>query len=138
MNMTPTCVCDQGYVAVAQPTEGGRGVDCVAPDEVVPPAFYEKRLAALPLDLPGGRDVGVPEVEALDLPPSNPPTIPEPPSGAFPMPRANPDYPPATRATNTGSGGCHLARPREPAGSLARFGALLFGAVAWGRARRRR
>jgi hypothetical protein len=139
MNMTPTCVCDQGYVGVAQPnTAGGRGVTCIAPDEAVPPAFYEKRLAPLPIDLPGGRDVGVPEVVPMVMPPSTP--LPEPPSAAFPMPRANPDYPampsaPDSPRSSSSGGGCDLARVSSNDSALAGLAALLLGAARWRRRR---
>jgi hypothetical protein len=63
MNMTPTCVCDQGYVAALDPRpDSSTALTCVEPDEPVPPGFYEQRLAALPPELPGGREL---DVEAL-------------------------------------------------------------------------
>jgi MYXO-CTERM domain-containing protein len=61
MNMTPTCVCDRGSVAVGSLAEDGtRLTNCVSPSETVPPSFYEWRLPDLPAELPGGREVVVP------------------------------------------------------------------------------
>jgi uncharacterized protein (TIGR03382 family) len=61
MNMTPTCVCDRGAVAVGSlDPEGMRQTNCVNPLQEVPPSFYEQRLPPLPLELPGGRIVDVP------------------------------------------------------------------------------
>lgn len=57
--MTPTCVCEKGYVAIAD-FEGG--VQCVEPDDDVPSKFYNKRLPELALS--GGRIVNVPPPEA--------------------------------------------------------------------------
>ncbi|MCS6799454.1 MAG: DUF2330 domain-containing protein [Myxococcota bacterium] len=60
-NMTPTCVCDAGMVAVGWFEESGaRRTRCVAPSSPVPPSFYDRRLPPLPADLPGGRTVDVP------------------------------------------------------------------------------
>lgn len=60
VNMTPTCVCDQGYVAVGDFSEDGqRSTECVEPSEVIDPTFYDGSLPELPDDLPGGRDVMV-------------------------------------------------------------------------------
>ena len=62
MNMTPTCVCDKGFVAVGSLTaEGVRQTTCLAPDTEVPDTFYEQRLPELPPEIPGGRPVDVPE-----------------------------------------------------------------------------
>jgi MYXO-CTERM domain-containing protein len=57
VNMTPTCVCDQGYIAVGNFTEEGqRRTTCVAPSEAIEASFYDRRLPALPANMPGGRD----------------------------------------------------------------------------------
>ncbi len=63
MNMTPTCVCERGAVAVGALAEDGstRLTSCVTPTETVPASFYEWRLPDLPAELPGGREVVVPE-----------------------------------------------------------------------------
>jgi hypothetical protein len=87
VNMTPTCVCDQGFVAVGSARGGGRQLTCVEPEAEVPANFYARRLADLPLDLPGGRE------------------LPDEPSAAFPMPREVP-----AAAASAGGGGCGLGR----------------------------
>jgi hypothetical protein len=62
MNMTPTCVCDEGFVAIGSlSAEGVRQTTCTQPLEPVPSAFYEVRLPALPAGMPGGRIVDTPE-----------------------------------------------------------------------------
>ncbi|MDC0681252.1 DUF2330 domain-containing protein [Sorangium atrum] len=61
MNMTPTCRCSTGYVAVgAIAADGSRATTCVLPDEPVPASFYDRRVPQLPDSLPGGRPVDVP------------------------------------------------------------------------------
>jgi hypothetical protein len=61
MNMTPTCVCNVGMVAVASVTaEGARQTRCVTPTDDVPIAFYARRIPDLPQSLPGGRQVETP------------------------------------------------------------------------------
>jgi hypothetical protein len=63
VNMTPTCVCDQGLVAALDPRITPTGpLTCVIPDEPIAREFYDRRLAALPSELPGGRSI---DVEAL-------------------------------------------------------------------------
>jgi len=130
MNMTPTCVCDQGFVAVGSidMTTGTRRTRCEAPTEAVPSDFYEKRLPALPSELPGGREVVVAEV----MPPVTPPTV-TPPLGEFPMPRQSPDLGGSSGpnpVANGGGGGCNVA----PGASSAPW--LLAWLLAAARARR--
>jgi hypothetical protein len=61
INMTPTCVCQRGYVAVGNfDSEGVRQTSCVQPLQAIPDSFYEQRLPELPAEMPGGRDVDVP------------------------------------------------------------------------------
>ncbi|WP_437840210.1 DUF2330 domain-containing protein [Sorangium sp. So ce1153] len=61
MNMTPTCRCSTGYVAVGDiADDGSRETTCVLPDEPVPASFYDGRVPPLPDSLPGGRPVDVP------------------------------------------------------------------------------
>lgn len=61
VNMTPTCVCDQGYIAVGNfTTDGQRQTTCIKPDASIDSSFYDQRLPELPADLPGGREVNVP------------------------------------------------------------------------------
>lgn len=136
MNLTPTCVCDQGYVAVGDiDAQGARRVACVEPDTSVPAAFYEKRLPLLPAALPGGRDVGVPEVVPT---PMTPTVIDVMPGASFPMPRGNPDYAPSTAsAGNSSGGGCAVA-PARGGDATARAPWLVALALAASRVRRRR
>jgi hypothetical protein len=61
MNMTPTCQCAEGLVAVGSLAEdGSRRTRCTTPLDAIPDDFYQLRPAALPAALPGGRDVYVP------------------------------------------------------------------------------
>ena len=61
VNMTPTCVCDRGTIAVGSFTaEGQRSTTCVEPEESIDASFYDQRLPNLPSDLPGGRPVSMP------------------------------------------------------------------------------
>jgi hypothetical protein len=138
MNMTPTCVCDRGFVAVGSfDPSGARRTRCEAPSDAVPSDFYEKRLPLLPQDLPGGREVVVPAV----MPPVVTPPVTEPaPSGGFPMPRENPDFAGSgapSPMTNSGGGGCALTAPAAAPGT-ASAPWLLAGLLAAAGARRRR
>jgi MYXO-CTERM domain-containing protein len=128
VNMTPTCVCDQGFVAIGSfDPSGARRTRCVAPSETVPREFYDKRLAALPDELPGGREV---VVVVADVTPPAPSGMPEPPSTGFPMPRPNPDLGASPSASD--DGGCSMSPGASPAPWL------LAGLLAAARARRRR
>jgi hypothetical protein len=109
VNLTPTCVCDQGYVAVPVGTQGSRSTRCVEPAETVPRRFYATALVDLPELLPGGRDV--------ELVPT-----PAEPAGGYPTP------------SSSGGGGCAVA-PQRHAGAQALW--LLAAAAALGGARRR-
>lgn len=63
MNLTPTCVCDEGLVAIGDFDDlGVRSTRCVTPTEGVPPSFYDWRPMPLPASLPGGRVVDLPPV----------------------------------------------------------------------------
>jgi MYXO-CTERM domain-containing protein len=54
--MTPTCVCDHGYVAFGSfASDGTRSTQCEQPMTSVPDTFYGQRLPDLPMDLPGGK-----------------------------------------------------------------------------------
>jgi hypothetical protein len=56
MNMTATCACEDGYVAIpAVATDGARSATCVMPKETVPSAFYNRRPPARDPSLPIGR-----------------------------------------------------------------------------------
>jgi MYXO-CTERM domain-containing protein len=60
--MTPTCVCDEGYIAIGAFTdEGMRETTCVEPEEAIAADFYGQRLPALPPNLRGGREVNTPQ-----------------------------------------------------------------------------
>ncbi|MEO0324907.1 MAG: DUF2330 domain-containing protein [Myxococcota bacterium] len=66
MNMTPTCACDRGFVAVGSLTDGVRATRCVEPTEPVPPTFYAATvLPERPANLPAGRAVDLPEPPTL-------------------------------------------------------------------------
>jgi hypothetical protein len=62
VNLTPTCVCDRGAVAVGSVADDGtRRTTCQPPQAgTVPVAFYSRRLPDLPSTLPGGREVDTP------------------------------------------------------------------------------
>ncbi len=125
VNMTPTCVCDQGFVAVGTMPQGGaRGTRCVAPPELVPAVFYQGRLPSLPSDLPGGREVTLSEPLPMPMPGSEP--SPPAPATGFPMPRTNP-----VLITESG-GGCGMAAATPSAPWLL---ALALGAAALRRRR---
>ncbi len=53
VNMTPTCVCAKGMVAI--PSGEGRAVSCVVPDLRVPDEFYTQPLSELDPELIAGR-----------------------------------------------------------------------------------
>jgi hypothetical protein len=64
VNMTPTCVCDRGFVALGNfAADGTRSTHCEQPMVVVPDEFYGQRLPDLPEELPGGRVM--PEVDPM-------------------------------------------------------------------------
>jgi MYXO-CTERM domain-containing protein len=124
MNLTPTCVCDQGFVAAID-AAGARSAHCVEPDEPVPASFYQKRLLALPPELPGGRSIEVASV--LPPLPSNPV---EPAPVGFPMPRGDAsgssmsgdgmsgDGMSGGPTSSGGDGGCSMTSGAPPAGGL--------------------
>jgi MYXO-CTERM domain-containing protein len=54
MNLTPTCVCDEGLVAVGSvASDGSRLTECLRPNEPVPDEFYNQHLPDLAIE--GGR-----------------------------------------------------------------------------------
>jgi hypothetical protein len=115
MNMTPTCVCDQGFVAIpaAASPEVQRGITCIRPPELVPASFYEGRLPALPDELPGGRQVMITEPMPMTGDGDGDPTLPDPtysePPGTFPMPRVNPEL----LTGSSGNSGCSVVAARQ-------------------------
>ena len=73
VNMTPTCVCDQGYVAIGTIADDGRrDTTCVAPDRAIEADFYQRTLPhAGPLLPPaGGEDSPAAGTPREDHPPS--------------------------------------------------------------------
>jgi MYXO-CTERM domain-containing protein len=113
MNLTPTCVCDQGFVAVAEPAQGGASkLRCVAPMQQVPGSFYASTLPALPPALPGGREVILTVPMAMPTAGADP----EPTPVGFPMPRSNPDLGPSQIpvAQQRSDGGCSLGNGGAP------------------------
>jgi MYXO-CTERM domain-containing protein len=141
MNLTPTCVCDQGYVAVGQiDTDGTRKMNCVKPTAAVPAAFYAHTLPALPEALPGGREVKLTEPEPMPAPGITPePAV----SADFPMPRSNPELGPSQvpvggpcckRDTKSDDSGCNLSAPDSSRASWGWLAALGL-AASWRRRR---
>ncbi len=133
VNMTPTCVCDQGFVAVGSfGMDGTRVTSCVEPPELVPAAFYQGRLDPLPPELPGGREVVL--SDALPMPEPGQIDEPSTPATGFPMPRTNPNLPPATPevspngSTSSGGGGCAIANPQRSSSGMG-VGWLALGAA---------
>jgi MYXO-CTERM domain-containing protein len=62
VNMTPTCVCQRGYVATGSfDDNGARQTTCVSPVGAIPDSFYDGRLPELPVDMPPGVEVDVPD-----------------------------------------------------------------------------
>jgi hypothetical protein len=144
MNLTPTCVCDQGYVAVGQITaDGTRQMNCVKPADAVPAAFYANTLPSLPKELPGGREVKLTEPVPMPAPGN---TTPETTAvGYFPMPRANPDLGPSQvpvgpdlcckpDGKKSSDGGCNLSAPTSSSAAWCWLAALGI-AAGWRRRR---
>ncbi len=59
VNLTPTCVCDQGMVATGGFVDSTRVTECQEPIVAVPSRFYNSRLPAIEIE--AGREVTVPE-----------------------------------------------------------------------------
>lgn len=143
MNMTPTCVCDQGFVAIGSVgSDGTRTTTCAEPREAVPVAFYAQQMAELPPELPGGREVTI--TAPVPMPEPGQPDVSEPDPAGFPMPRTNPALgggeAPAPSASSS-DGGCDLgggassSTRRTSAASLAALLGLALGAGARRRSR---
>ncbi len=151
MNMTPTCVCDQGFVAAGgfDPQSGARVMSCVRPVDLVPASFYQQALPALPEALPGGRDVeitdplpmadGGEEQVPMEMPPATANTD-------FPMPRFDPSVPGSDSFQQAGepnggarssSGGCSVGSP-APASPRGWAATAALVALAFAGRRRRR
>jgi hypothetical protein len=114
VNMKPTCVCDQGLVAAFDPRSTPTGsLTCLIPDEPIAGVFYDKRLAALPSELPGGRSIDVEAVLARG----------DAPLGAdFPVPRPVRGIPPGPVVLHFDDG-CGLSH--RPASALGAIGLVL-------------
>jgi hypothetical protein len=66
MNMTPTCQCDEGYVARGQvASDGTRSARCLTPTTAVPVAFYNRRPPERDTSLPLGREEEMPAPAGL-------------------------------------------------------------------------
>lgn len=130
MNLTPTCVCDEGYVARgALGSAGERRTTCVVPPEPVPAAFYSQRLRALPEELPGGRVIAIAGDAPVDGMPGGVDGS-DPEDETFPMPR-----PTDAVARSSSDGGCALVPVATPrAGSAL----LLAAGLGWLLSRRGR
>jgi hypothetical protein len=103
INMTPTCVCDRGFVALGRfAADGTRTTRCEQPTIAVPDEFYTQRLPDLPEELPGGR--------AMEVDPMRPvvePSMDDLGSTGMPVPRDDESAP------ATGSAGAPSAQPEE-------------------------
>jgi hypothetical protein len=130
INMTPTCLCDQGYVAVgSMDATGARSTRCEKPMIAIPSLFYAQRLPDLPSELPGGTKVVITTPPAMQMPVIQPRmTDLGSNSGAMPIPAR-------TTPADT-SNDCHVRAPGARTGSGATT--LLFVALAWLGWRRRR
>lgn len=62
MNLTPTCACEQGYIAVGavSASGGARATTCVQPTQAVDKSFYNRRPPALADGMMAGREVTLP------------------------------------------------------------------------------
>jgi hypothetical protein len=85
VNMTPTCVCDQGYVAIGNIAgDGRRETTCVVPDQAIEAAFYERTLPnSSPLGPAGSEDSAAAGEPREDRPPSC--SVPARPDGSLPF-----------------------------------------------------
>jgi MYXO-CTERM domain-containing protein len=122
VNMTPTCVCDRGFVAFGSfAADGTRSTRCEQPMIAVPDTFYAQRLPNLPRELPGGRvmddvDPMLPVVE---------PTMDDLGSTGMPVPRDT------ARESRADDGGCAVRQPGTGGGEQAVFALLGLLGLAW-------
>jgi hypothetical protein len=113
INMTPTCVCDRGFVALGSfAADGARATRCEQPMIAVPEEFYRQRLPDLPAELPGGR---VMETEVDPMLPVVEPTLDDMGSMGMPVPRGDDGLAPAS-----GSAGDSGEQPSELASTPSR------------------
>jgi hypothetical protein len=60
MNLTPTCECEEGFVAIARSdAAGARSVTCDAPTKAIAKSFYNRRPPALAPGMVAGREVSL-------------------------------------------------------------------------------
>jgi Uncharacterized protein conserved in bacteria (DUF2330) len=111
MNLTPTCECEQGFVATASANaQGQRLVSCQVPARTIATGFYNRRPPALAPGMVAGRTV------ALVAPQAQPDV-------ALPATYGEPTPAPQAKADS----GCRLAGPEREQGALAAlFAAMLF------------
>lgn len=96
MNLTPTCVCDEGYVAIA-PSAATRTVECALPTTAIPKGFYNRRPPPLAPGMVAGRTLPLAAAAGpsdVELPPM------------YGAPSSAPTLEPEVK---TKSGGCALA-----------------------------
>jgi MYXO-CTERM domain-containing protein len=134
VNMTPTCVCEQGYIAVGNFTEEGqRTTTCIAPTEAIEASFYDRQLPALPANLPGGRDdVMMPSGgSGGGSPTSTTSSTTSTSSGGTAADPADPATPGATADAKhkSSGGGCSMGSTGEPPAPLAWLGLVALGLV---------
>ena len=85
VNMTPTCVCDQGYVAIGAIPAAGRTTTCVVPDQAIEAAFYQRTLPPAGPLLPPGDAADSPTAAAPRKDRSSSCSLSAPPSSALPF-----------------------------------------------------
>jgi hypothetical protein len=123
MNMTPTCSCEQGYVAQGKvAADGTRSARCRKPSTDIPEAFYNRRPLARDPTLPLGRD------ETMAAPKADS-------DADDPVPTGN-----MTARGKSGSGhssGCGIASEPAAGGLSALFASCLGAALAMRRRRHR-
>jgi MYXO-CTERM domain-containing protein len=126
--MTPTCVCDEGYVATGSfDDEGMRLTTCLQPMDPVPSDFYDGRLPNSPLGLIG-REVDVP-----DSPSATTGTTGSAGSGGTSSSNGTTSGANGSTASGSGGGGCSVSGENPSRGTLL-FG-LLAGLALWRRRR---
>ena len=127
MNLTPTCECQQGFVAIGGLMNDGttRRTECVAPLNAVPKSFYNRRPPALAAGMTAGRVVQV-------APVTNPGDV------VMPGMYGEPLQPDATQPKAKNSGCSVRPGERAPAASGANAAPwAMLGALVWLMRRRR-
>lgn len=121
MNLTPTCECDAGYVAVGALSESGaRETECVQPLKAVPKSFYNRRPPELAAGMVAGRSVTLePAAEGADVPMAD--------TYGLPM------LPKPSAGSGEGKGGCSVDASGHSGLGAAWFAALGLGLMFWRR-----